>query len=147
MKDFEGMDEEEKKKAWEFYQKMKSKDVVEKGSTKKIQPKKQESIEDIKKFSDVATARPPIEGERVDMTDVLGKRLVLQDFRAMKSQFHEGDYSWIQVRIVDEDDRLVVFTTSSQVLLGQVLDLKDKLPVRAKIVKPEGKLYYTFTDW
>lgn len=73
-----------------------------------------------------------ISGERVDIKDVIGKNIVIKDMSTRPSTFHNGDYAVIQLA----GDRVLM--TSSSILIEQIRDIKDKLPIRCQISEHES---------
>ena len=108
--------------------------------------KKQASLSDIPTFKEVVseTREPLFEGEKSQTIDLLNKEIViLQVSDEFKSSFYEGNYVVIQAKL---DDKLITVAIAG-VLLKQVKELneKKKLPVRATIIRPKGKRYYTLS--
>jgi len=94
------------------------------------------------RFSDFAKdeAEGPLSGEKIKMEKILGKEIVVLDFRVRKSKIKDGEYTIIQ--FIKEDKKYVVFTGSS-VLRRQLETYKNKLPFIAVINKINN--YLTFT--
>jgi hypothetical protein len=124
---FEDLTEEQKKELWRTF-----------GPKIEEEAKKKEEIPN---FSEVYEPEPLFEGEQVEFSDVLNKEIILKDFKILPSSFHEGEFAVVQAEL---DGNIVTFPTSSKVLIGQLKGIKNKLPVKARIIKPEGKKYYTF---
>lgn len=97
--------------------------------------------DEISDFGDVYEGGRMFEGDQVEFSDVLDKQIIIKDFKEMPSTFHEGNFVIVQAEL---DGSLVTFPTGSSVLMKQLNGIKDKLPIRAKIVRPKGKRYYTF---
>jgi len=107
----------------------------------KIKEVKKMEKEEITDFGDAYEGGKMFEGEQVEFSDVLNKQIVIKDFKEIPSTFHEGNFAIVQAEM---DGNLVTFPTGSSVLMKQLSSIREKLPVRAKIMKPKGKRYYTF---
>ena len=97
-----------------------------------------------------------LEGERLQIEEVMDKVIVISAIDVRPSDFSDGDYAVVQM--VWNDEALIeqppyTFTTSSGVLLKQLKRLKDRMPIRTKIVakvsEASGREYYTLAppDW
>jgi hypothetical protein len=84
-----------------------------------------------------------ISGERVDIEDVIGKNIVIEDMVTRPSTFHDGNYAVIQL----SGDRILM--TSSSILIDQIRDLHDKLPIRCQIAEHKSvknnRKYYSLS--
>jgi len=96
---------------------------------------------EIKDFDDV------YEGERlfadsrqVEFSDILDKELVIRAYRELDSSYG-GKFLVIQAEL---DGESISFATGSTVLQNQMKGIADELPIKARIIKPEKKRYYTF---
>lgn len=98
--------------------------------------------EKITEYSDLKKELVPLfpEAERVDNRDILGKDLIIRDFKAMPSSITQGKE--FCVILADFDGKKVSFS-SGEIVLHQLNDIKDKLPIKAKIIRPKGKRYYS----
>ena len=96
------------------------------------------------------------EGERVQIEEVMDRVIVISAIDVRPSDFSDGDYAIVQM-IWDDDlqqeqqeaQTPYTFTTSSGVLLKQLKQLKDRMPIRAKITarlsEATGREYYTLS--
>ena len=75
----------------------------------------------MKQFSDFAKDEAPLEGTKIPMIKVLGKRILVYSWRVNRSKHHQNeDYLTIQFSFKDDDagEKFILFT-GSQVLLKQ----------------------------
>ena len=75
----------------------------------------------MKKFSDFAKDEAPLEGTKIPMIKVIGKRILIYAWRVNHSKHHKGeDYLTLQFSFKDDvtSEKYVLFT-GSQVLLKQ----------------------------
>lgn len=87
------------------------------------------------------TFKPLFEGiEKVDLADVLNKEIVIKDFGALPSTLAEGKE--FVVILADVDGKEKSFSCG-EVVLRQLKDVKDSLPIKATISREKGKRYYT----
>ena len=91
-----------------------------------------------------------LEGERVQIEEVMNKVIVISAVDIRPSDFSDGDYAIVQMIWGDDLQQTpYTFTTSSGVLLGQFKRLKDQMPIRTKITakssEATGREYYTLT--
>jgi len=70
-----------------------------------------------------------ISGERVDIDDLIGKNITIEGMTTRPSTFHGGNYAIIQL----SGERVLM--TSSSILIDQIKELQDKLPMRCQIAK------------
>jgi hypothetical protein len=111
--------------------------------SEKMKEKVDEKKEEIKEFSEVwEGGGVTLEGEQLEIADVLDKKIIIRNFRLLPSNIHEGNFAVVQGEL---DDELITFPTGSKVIMAQLEKLKEKLPIRGTITKPKGKRYYTLT--
>ena len=83
-------------------------------------------------------------GERIDMEDILDKSIIIKDMEIRPSSFSDGDYIILQVEI---DGELHVVLTGSEVLVRQIKEKADKMPLRCKVIEQQSTRskykYYT----
>ena len=109
-----------------------------------MEDNKMESQEEIKEYSSVKAELVPIfpDAERIELVTILNKEIVIRDFKAMPSSITEGhEYCVI---LADLNGKKVSFN-SGEIVLKQLKDVKDKLPIKTKITRQKGKRYYTLT--
>lgn len=96
------------------------------------------------KFSDFATIRTKLEGERVkDITEVLNKELIFTAFNISRSKVQGCEkYITIQFKETETSPLRVVFT-SSMVLMDQFIEYEEQLPFTATIKKVNRYLTLT----
>jgi len=98
--------------------------------------------EEIKDFEDAYKPKSLFENSKqIEFADILDKQLIVKDFRELPSEYN-GTFIVVQAEL---DGELVTFATGSSILRKQIKSIK--LPVKAKIIKPENKRYYTFASW
>ena len=68
-----------------------------------------------------------ISGERIDIDDLIGKNITIEEMTTRPSTFHDGNYAIIQL----SGERVLM--TSSSILIDQIKELQDKLPIRCQI--------------
>lgn len=84
-----------------------------------------------------------LEGERVNLEDVLGEDIKLTDFIFMPSTKYEkkGEFAIIQF---EYEGKLCTTSTGGEVVVNALKQMpKNYLPVIIKIVKVKGKRYYS----
>jgi len=89
----------------------------------------------LKKFSDFATPKPVLDGDKVKIDDLVNCDLVVIGYRIEKSRFSKnksGDYLTLQVEI--DGKRQIVFT-GSDVLIDQMREYGSEVPFAAVIRK------------
>ena len=98
-------------------------------------------MEDYPRFADFSEEDKPFDGDKKKIDDVLGKDILLVDFKIKPSKQDKGTfYTTIQFKINDISH--IVFTGSS-VLADQLEKYRDKLPFYSKIKKINK--YYSLT--
>ena len=103
-----------------------------------------ETQKEIPNYSDVKPnkeeAFPNI--EKIELASVLNKQIVVQDYKPFPSSMAEGHEF---VVILCEVDGKQVALNCGEIVLKQLNEIKDKLPVKVSITRPKGKRYYTLT--
>lgn len=94
----------------------------------------------INKFSEFATEKPQLEGEKLKIDDILNIELIATGFRINNSKFKESKYLQLQI---DLNGKKHIIFTGSEVLIDQITRYEDQLPFSTTIIKI--KKYYTFT--
>lgn len=96
-----------------------------------------------KKFSDFATEEKPLEGEKIKISEVLDKRILVKGFRVGESKFpNSSGCLTLQIEFNNQDR---VLFTGSKVLMAQIDKYGSEIPFETVISKPKGRKYYTFT--
>lgn len=99
----------------------------------------------MERFSDFAKDELPPEGEKIKISEVLGKDIAVVAFRVQKSHFmDDGDEQkqYLMLQIEMNGNKHVLFTGSG-VLRHQVEEYKDHLPFMTQIKKINR--HYSFT--
>lgn len=95
----------------------------------------------MKRFTDFATEERQLEGEKIKLDNILGKELVVKDYRIAKSKYEgKGNYTTIQIEL---DGKTNVVFTGSEVLASQCEKYKEEMPFVTIIKKIDR--YYTFS--
>jgi len=99
-------------------------------------------VNDYPHFKDFADEdeRGGLEGEKVNIENVLDKEILITNFQFRQSHYHEGAYMILQFR---NDGELKVVFTATEVVKKQLERHKDQLPFYGTIVKKNR--YYTLT--
>ncbi len=97
-------------------------------------------MNDYPHFNDFEDERGGLEGEKVNVEDILNKEILVTDFQFRQSHYHKGDYMILQFR---NDGELKVVFTATEVVKKQLERHKDQLPFYGTIVKKNR--YYTLT--
>ena len=88
-----------------------------------------------------------MEGDRIDIKEVVDKVIIVSEFKVRQSDFYETNYVVVQIKY-DEDEQVYQFTTSSKVLIDELQKLESKIPFRAIIVSRRSekskRQYYCF---
>lgn len=82
------------------------------------------------KFSDFSEERGPLEGDKMKISDILNKQILITGVEIKESKFNKnksGKYLTIQFTQPDEGELNVVFT-GSDVLIDQLEKYNDKIP-------------------
>lgn len=103
------------------------------------------------KFSELKTipATKALTGDKVKMTDILGRPIVVTGYNVTKSKRNDGECLKMQFHYVDEDSLHVVFT-GSQILIEQIQQAAAEIKELGQEFKLETTVhsntgYYTFT--
>lgn len=107
------------------------------------------TIDDIKqihtdaceKFSDFAASKMPMPGTKKRIEQILGRDIVVVDFRITESK-HRQNSKCLQIQFLMDGEIYIVFT-GSVVLLDQIKYSKDKIPFKTKITKNDN--YYSLS--
>lgn len=97
---------------------------------------------EIVNYSDIAPQLKPLfeNVERIELGSVLNKEIVIKEFGALPSTVSDGREFVVILADVDGSEKSF---SCGEIVLKQLREVEDKLPIKAKIVKPEGKRYYT----
>lgn len=112
----------------------------EKQPFKNIWPTEDKQEPEAKPYSEVAP-RVTLEGERIKLLDILNQEIVINDFVVLKSQYDRVE-NYVVVQCMLKGEKYT-FATGSQVILKQLEEIRDKLPVRTTI-RRKGR-YFTLT--
>jgi hypothetical protein len=82
------------------------------------------------------------DAEKADLISVLNKQIIILDYRALPSTITAGKEF---VVILADLNGKRVSVNSGEIVLKQLSEIKDKLPIKATITKQKGKRYYTLT--
>ncbi|RZN72315.1 MAG: hypothetical protein EF807_01565 [Candidatus Methanolliviera hydrocarbonicum] len=97
-----------------------------------IRKDKEEDITDLTE-EDMPTQM--FEGERIGIEDVLDENIVIRDMTTRPSSFSEGEYAIIQI---EKDGEPYVILTGASVLMRQIREKADKLPIRCRIIEQQS---------
>lgn len=92
-----------------------------------------------KRLTDYVQAGVQLEGDRINLEDILGEDIELTDFVFLPGVKFEGEFAVIQFR---RHDSTQVFTTSTggKVVMEALKQMpKNYLPVDIKIIRTKGK--------
>jgi len=96
-------------------------------------------LSEIKTFKEV-TGRKDFEGDQIKWSDLINKEFVVRDFFLLQSSFDPNkDYAMLQIEL---DGKPYTTTTGSTVIMKQLKEIEEHLPVKVKLRKQ--KRYYTF---
>lgn len=73
-----------------------------------------------------------LEGDRVNIDDVLDKNIIINDGVFQKSAYNEGNYVILQMEI---DNKLFNLITGSKAIVRQLEENIKKMPFRCRIIK------------
>ena len=102
-----------------------------------------EKQKEIKRFTDEYPSGTQFEAEKIEVTEILGKDIVIRDIAELT-----GDYGIFLVVLADFQEKQVQFAIGSKVMMPKLIKAKkeNKLPLIAKIVEKHGekskRLYY-----
>lgn len=94
------------------------------------------------KFSDFGDTSSALDGEKLNIEEVIDREIIINDFRIRKSKFERGSGKYLTIQFILNDKKHVLFT-GSEVLTDQLEKYKEKLPFIAVIKKV--KKFYTLT--
>ena len=80
------------------------------------------------------------DAKKTDLITVLNKPIIIKEFKALPSTIAEGK-EFVVILAELNGERLSI--NSGEIVLKQLTEIKDKLPIRATITKLKGKRYYT----
>jgi len=98
-----------------------------------------------KEIPNYSEVKPKIEQifpdtEKIQLVTILNKPLIIYDFKALPSSLAIGRE--FVVILADCEGRRVSFS-SGEIVLKQLNEIKEKLPVKTIITREKGKRYYT----
>lgn len=92
----------------------------------------------MKKFSDFAkTEDSHMEGDKLKLSEILGKEILLKRYSVAKSKHYSGEYATLQFEL---EGKLHVLFIGSKVIMEQLQQYESELPFLTTIVKI-GKYY------
>lgn len=97
----------------------------------------------VRSYADVRkelTAFPDV--PKMDLVSVLNKEIVVYDFKGFPSSLAEGKE--FVVILAELNGQKITFNCG-EVVLHQLKDVKEKLPIKTTITRAKGKRYYTLT--
>jgi hypothetical protein len=94
-----------------------------------------------KKFSDFAVEERPLQGDKIKMVEVLGKKILIKGYRLTESKFPTSK-GCLALQIEFEKKDRVLFTGSG-VLISQIKKYEHEIPFETTITQPNK--YYTFS--
>ena len=92
------------------------------------------------RYSDFAKEHTPLDGEKIKISEIVNKEVLVRGFRNKKSKFGSSNCLTIQF---DMDAKRYVTFTGSAVLAEQIAAYAQMIPFIAVIKKIDK--YYTFT--
>jgi len=93
----------------------------------------------MKRFGDFAK-ETVLDGDKISITDIINKEVIIVDYRVKESKLKEGNYLTLQI---EKNDKKYVIFTGSQVLIDQIERYKNELPFLTTIRKINK--YYSLT--
>jgi len=101
-----------------------------------------EEVKAIPNYSDVKKQLQRVfpEVEKVELLTVMNRDIIIYDFKALPSSIAVGKE--FVVILADFEGKRVCFNCG-EIVLKQLQDIKDNLPVKARIIREKGKRYYT----
>ena len=96
---------------------------------------KKDKEEDITDLTEEDMPTQMFDGERIGIEDVLDENIVIRDMTTRPSSFSEGDYAIIQI---EKDGEPYVILTGASVLMKQIREKADKLPIRCRIIEQQS---------
>ena len=96
----------------------------------------------MKSYSDLKEEIKPVfeNADRIYLAEVLNKKIIIKDFKALPSTLTTGKEFVIINAEVDKKD---VSFSCGEVVLKQLREVQDSLPITATITREKGKRYYT----
>ena len=91
-------------------------------------------------FADPDEDEDPLNGEKIKIVDILGKKILILNFDIRKSKIKEGNYAIIQFEW--DGEKHVVFTTATR-LMKKLEQHKEKMPYHVTIIRKYK--YYTMS--
>ena len=76
-----------------------------------------------------------IDGDRVNIEDVIDKNIIIEDVIFQKSDYGDGNYAILQMKI---NDGLYSMTTGSKAIVRQLTENKNKMPFQCRIIKQKS---------
>lgn len=97
------------------------------------------------KFSEfVEDDEKPIEGEKVSITNILNKEIVITKYKVRNSKYKDRCDKRATVQLYEEsDERKRIFFTGSAVIIEQLEKYGEKIPFMATVTKIDK--YFTLT--
>jgi len=99
-----------------------------------------------KRFRDVYKGAPTLDGKKKKIEEIIGKPIFVLAYRVKKSKYADKSGDCLTIQYEFEGERYVSFS-GSVVLLKQLEECKDELPLEATIekVQRDGRYFYSFT--
>ena len=95
----------------------------------------------MKRFSDFATDTGIMVGDKIRIEDILGKEIIINDYKVGKSKYEGKQLLTLQIKL-DSADRVIF--TGSNILIEQCNRYEDEIPFITTIEKINNK-FYSFT--
>jgi len=96
-----------------------------------------------KRFSDFAQEPELLDGNKLKITEILNKEILVTGYRIKESKFGKDNNSkCLTIQFETDNDKYIIFT-GSNVLIDQIEKYKDELPFLSTIKRIDK--YYTFT--
>jgi len=96
--------------------------------------------EEIHSFSDFADIKPPLDGRKCRIEEVLNKPITVRGRKIIASKKNEGEMC-LHLQF-EMDGEMCILFTGSGVLMDQCDKYGDKIPFRTNIIKVDK--YFTF---
>ena len=97
---------------------------------------------EVKSFSEIMPNKKSFDvEEKITFSELVDKEFVVKNYELYPSKFEGTDE--FAVILVENDGSEVVTTTSSRVIIDQLGKMKDKLPVKVKLLRKNK--YFTFS--
>jgi len=91
-------------------------------------------------FADPNEDEDPLEGEKLKITDILNKEILIINFNIRRSKIKEGNYVIVQFEL--DNKKHVIFTTATRIM-KRLKRYKDKMPYHVSIIQKFN--YYTMS--